>query len=91
LLIPSEWEALQRQIDAANADDPKAEAKKWRLIADVASRRHDEVQGTLVAREATLRWLTNTLRRIGRAIGEENPNRVAAAVEKFIRRVKVEA
>jgi uncharacterized ParB-like nuclease family protein len=80
-----ELEAAQRQIEAMSADDQRAETLKWQRIADVAARRQEEIQARLVEREAELTRLTKTLRRIGQSVGEDDPRRIAAAVEDRLR------
>ena len=84
-------EAAQRQIEAAGADDLKAEAMKWQRLSEIATRRQNEIQTTLVEREAEIKRHVNTLRRIGRAVGEEDPTKVAATVEQFVKSLRVVA
>lgn len=86
-----ELEAAQRQIQAMSADDQRAETLKWQRMADVAARRQEEIQDRLVEREAELSRLMKTLRRIGTAVGEDDPTKVAATVESFVRAMKVPA
>ena len=85
----TQLEAAQRELEAANADDLKAEAMKWQRLSDIAKRRESELQKLVNEREAELKRLTNTLRRIGKAVGEEDPSKIAATVEEFVRSVKV--
>jgi uncharacterized ParB-like nuclease family protein len=80
-----ELEAAQRQIQAMQADDQRAETLKWQRAADVAARRQEEIQARLVERENELTRLMKTLRRIGQSVGEDDPRRIAAAVEDRLR------
>lgn len=86
-----ELEAAQRQLAVAGADDLKSEAMKWHRIADIATRRQNELQQTVVDREAEIKRHVNALRRIGKLVGEDNPSRVAATVEEFVRTTRVPA
>lgn len=86
-----ELEAAQRQLAVASTDDLKAEALKWHRIADIATRRQNELQQAIVDREAEIKRHVNALRRIGRAVGEDDPAKVASMVEKFVRLAKVPA
>ena len=81
----------QAQLQAAEADDLKAEAMKWHRLAEVAQRRQNEMQARVNEREAELLKLTNTLRRIAKAVDESDPTKVAAAVEALVRKVKAVA
>lgn len=87
----AEIETLQQEIEVANADDLKAEAIKWKRIADIARNRQNELQETVKKREDELGRLTRSLRRIGKAVGEEDPTKIAATVEAFVRSMKEKA
>lgn len=84
----AENQALQKEIAALQADDQKAETSKWKRIADVATRRQNELMDTINAREKELQRITNWLRRIGKAIGEEDLSKVPAKVEALMRASK---
>jgi uncharacterized ParB-like nuclease family protein len=82
---------LQAQVAAATADDLKAEAMKFQRIAQIATRRQNELMETVNQREAELRRHVNSLRRIGRLVGESDPLRVAAVAEKVLRSILEQA
>jgi hypothetical protein len=89
------WEAaekqivvLQKELDAAQADDKQAEILKWKRIADVATRRQNEIMDTVNVREKELQRMANILRRIGKAVDEEDQSKIAAVVEAIVRKVK---
>ncbi len=86
-----ELEEAQALLAAAEADDLKAEVLKQARLAAVAQRRQSELMETINQREFELRRLTNTLRRIAKAVGEEDPSKVAAVVEEMARKVRAEA
>jgi len=86
-----ELELAQAQIAAANADDLKAEAMKWRRIADVHQRRQGELMDSINVRERELTRMKGILDRIGRVVGEPDQAKLAAAVEKALRAAKVGA
>lgn len=80
--------ALQQELFAAEADDQKAETLKWRRVADVATRRQQELMDTVNAREKELQRFANWLRRIGAALGEDDHSKLAAKVEALARATK---
>lgn len=82
---------LQAVVAAAEADDAKAEAMKWRHLAQVAQRRQDELQQSVNKRETDLKRYMGWLTRIGKAVGEEDPSKVPATVEAFVRSMKAPA
>ena len=86
-----ELQEAQDLLAAAEADDLKAEAIKWRRMYEIAQRRQQEMQATVNEREATLTRQMNWLRRIAKAVGEDDPSKVAAVVEAMARRVKAAA
>lgn len=86
-----ELEAAQKVIEAMSQDDTKAQVAKYMRLADVAGRRQEELQARVVERERELDKLMKTVRRIGRAVGEDDPTKVAATVETFVRTMKVAA
>ncbi len=87
----AENKVLQAELAALQADDQKAETLKWRRVADVATRRQNELMDTVNAREKELRRLANWLRRIGAAVGEDDPAKIAAKVEATVRVQEFEA
>lgn len=89
--LHADLEAANKLIAAAEADDLKAEAIKWRKIAEMAQREQHEIQGRLVERENELRRQMGWLRRIGKAVGEDNPTKIAATVEAFVRTMRAAA
>lgn len=80
--------ALQQELFAAEADDQKAETLKWRRVADVATRRQQELMDTVNAREKELQRFANWLKRIGTALGEEDHSKLPAKVEAMARVTK---
>jgi hypothetical protein len=83
---------MQRELDsalallkAADADDQKAETLKWRKCYDNAVREQSAAMDR--AKQATDReaWVMRQLRRCGKAVGQEDPTKTAAAVEGFVR------
>lgn len=83
--------SLRTQIAAAEADDVKAEAMKWRRLRDIAQTRQNELMQTVKDREDEIKKHVKSLRRIGAAVGEDDPSKVAATVEEFVRNMKVAA
>lgn len=77
----SEIEKLTAEVQAAEATDLKAEAMKWRRSYDHAQRQQSEAMDR--AKQATDReaWTMKQLRRCGKAVGVDDPKKIAAAVE----------
>lgn len=84
----AEIEKLTEEIKAAEADDLKAEAIKWRRSYDHAQRQQSEAMDRV--KQATDReaWTMRQLRRCGKAVGESDPSKIAAAVEAVAREVR---
>jgi hypothetical protein len=83
--LQRENEQLQSTIKAAEADDTKAEVLKWKRVADAAQRGQSEAMeraAKAVQREA---WSARQLARCGKAVGESDPEKVAAKVEAMAR------
>ena len=78
-------EELQRQIAILTADDTKAELHKMILQRDHAVRRQSEEMDKAHKSTEREKWTKRQLMRCGKAIGEEEPSKIAAAVEAFVR------
>lgn len=78
-------EALQKQIAILTADDTKAELHKMILQRDHAVRRQSEEMDKAHKSTEREKWTKRQLMRCGKAIGEEEPSKIAAAVEAFVR------
>lgn len=75
-------------VKAAESNDLKAEAMKWRRAYDHAQREQSEAMDR-AAREAKAHAFKHRqLMRCGKAVGEEDPDKVASAVEAFVRKAK---
>jgi uncharacterized ParB-like nuclease family protein len=79
-----ELAAAQKTIAAAQADEQTAEIIKWQQIAAVNERRANEHLGTIRKREAALTIMTKRLRAIGELVGEDDPDKLVAAVKLFV-------
>lgn len=84
--VQAENRSLQAQVEAIAADDPRAEAAKWRRAFDHAQREQSNAMQR--AKESTDReaWVMKQLAACGKAVGEEDPKRIAAAVKAFVRK-----
>jgi len=79
--LQRENKVLQAQVDAINSGDPAAKAATYvRMYEDAVRKQSEEMDKTKLAtdREA---WTKKQLMRCGRAVGEDDPRRIAAAVE----------
>lgn len=81
----SEADNLRALLSAAEADDKQAEVIKWRRKADIALRRQNELMDTVNSREKELQSMANWLRRVGRAVGEDDHARAVCKVEAKFR------
>jgi hypothetical protein len=79
---------LQAELFALQADDQKAETLKFKRLAEIANRRQNELMETVNAREKELQRQANWLNRIGKAVGEDDPSKLAAKVEALARTAK---
>jgi hypothetical protein len=83
--------SLQELVSVAQADDQKAETIKWRKLYEAAVRAQSEALDRVkeaVDREA---WAVKQLRRCGKAVGQDDPTKIAAAVELFVRNERAAA
>ncbi len=80
-----ELEQMTALLKVAEADDKTAEALKWRRMYDNALRQQSEAMEKAhkesKRHEATYRKLA----RCGKAVGETDPDKIAPAVEAFVR------
>lgn len=83
--LQRENEQLQATVKAAESDDTKAEVIRWKRVADAAQRAHSEAMQTAADASQRETWAIRQLRRCGKAIGEDDPTKIAARVEVFVR------
>lgn len=81
----AEIAALREQIAAAEADDLKAEAMKWRRARDAAERSMSEAMDRELGAKKREAEVMKWLRRCGKAVGEDVPHKIPVAVEKLAR------
>jgi flagellar biosynthesis GTPase FlhF len=83
--IQKENEQLHAQLKAMEADDTKAELRKALLQRDHAIRQQSEAMDKAHKSQEREKWAKRQLMRCGKAVGEEDPDRIAASVESFVR------
>lgn len=81
----AEIASLTAQIAAMSAADQPAEILKWRKAYDNAVREQSKYMGLCDQSKKHEEFKHKQLMRCGRAIGEADPDKVAAAVEAFVR------
>lgn len=86
--IQKENEQLHAQLKAMEADDTKAELRKALLQRDHAIRQQSEAMDKSHKSQDREKWAKRQLMRCGKAVGEEDPDKIAAAVEAFIRQYR---
>ncbi|MDO9357886.1 MAG: hypothetical protein Q7T70_02695 [Polaromonas sp.] len=74
-----------------DADDKAAEAMRWQSAYDVAQRRSDEHLQTIASRDKQIDFLSRQLKRCGKAVGEDDTDKIAPAVERVARAAKASA
>ena len=83
--LQSQVAQLTEQVKAVSADDPRAEALKWRQAHQSAERRISELMRTVEQREKHIQFLSKQLKRCGKAVGQEDIDQIAPAVEAAAR------
>lgn len=86
--IQKENDQLHAQLKAMEADDTKAELRKALLQRDHAIRQQSEAMDKAHKSQDREKWAKRQLMRCGKAVGEEDPDKIAAAVEAFIRQYR---
>lgn len=86
--IQKENEQLHAQLKAMEADDTKAELRKALLQRDHAIRQQSEAMDKAHKSQDREKWNKRQLMRCGKAVGEEDPDKIAAAVEAFVRQYR---
>jgi hypothetical protein len=81
----TEVEKLTALLQAAEADDLKAEAIKWRKLYEHAQREQGVAMDHAHEAKKREKWSMDQLRRCGRAVGEEDPTKIARAVERAVK------
>jgi len=86
-----EIERMTALLKVAEAEDLKAEAIKWRRAYDNATRQQSEAMDRAANAVKRETFTKRQLMRCGKAVGQEDPDKIAAAVEAFARQYKVAA
>ena len=86
--IQRENELLHARLKAMEADDTKAELHKALLQRDHAVRQQSEAMDKAHKSQDREKWNKRQLMRCGKAVGEEDPDKIAAAVEAFVRQYR---
>lgn len=87
--LVQELEALNTEVTTlrklAAADDKTAEALRWRDAYDTLERRCNEHLRTIAARDLQITFLSRQLKRCGKAVGEDDTDKIAPTVERLVR------
>ena len=83
-----EVETLTGHIKALEAEDSKAELRKALLQRDHAVRQQSEAMDSAVKARKREEWAVRQLQRCGKAVGESDPDKIAPAVEAFVRQYR---
>ncbi|MGN6314572.1 MAG: hypothetical protein ACTHMO_12545 [Rhodanobacteraceae bacterium] len=91
--LQRENEALRGEIAAAEADDLKAEAVKWKRVAEHAKREQGVAMDNAAKCQDREKFVVQMLRRCAKAVGIADPNHtdprdIAKAVETFAKEVR---
>lgn len=87
--IQKENEQLHAQLKAMEAEDTKAELRKALLQRDHAIRQQSEAMDRAAREHKAHAFKHRQLMRCGKAVGEDDPDKIAAAVEAFARQRRV--
>ncbi|MGE7136193.1 ParB/RepB/Spo0J family partition protein [Luteibacter sp. NPDC031894] len=82
---------LVELLRVAEANDLAAEAIKWKRIAENAERQQAQAMDSAAASQKRERWTKNQLMRCGAAVGEEDPAKIARAVELAVKQARAAA
>ena len=83
--MENEIQELRAQLAALEADDTKAELRKALLQRDHAVRQQSEAMDKAHREQKAHAFKHRQLMRCGKAVGENDPDRIAPAVEAFVR------
>jgi ParB-like chromosome segregation protein Spo0J len=83
--VQAENAQLREDLKALEATDTGKEVMKWRQIADAAKRGQDDAMERAAKAVVREKWAMRQLQRCGRAVGEDNPEHIAAKVEAMAR------
>ena len=83
-----EIEQMTALLKVAEADDKTAEALKWRRMYDNAVRQQSEAMEKAAQSQRREAATKRQLMRCGKAIGQEDPDKIASAVEAFVRQYR---
>lgn len=86
--LQRENESLLSQIKTLTAEDTKAELRKMILQRDHAIRQQSEAMDNAQREQKAHAYKHRQLMRCGKAVGEDDPFKIAAAVEAFVRQYK---
>lgn len=86
--IQRENEQLHARLKAMEADDTKAELHKALLQRDHAIRQQSEAMDKAHKSQDREKLAKRQLMRCGKAVGEEDPDKIAASVEAFVRQYR---
>jgi len=79
---------LTAELNVAGADDLKAEALKWRRLYDVSRGEQSKYMDLCDKAKKREEWNARQLARCGKAVGQDDPDKIAPAVEAFVRKHK---
>ncbi|MCB0067975.1 MAG: hypothetical protein KDD77_12520 [Caldilineaceae bacterium] len=85
--LQADNERLVALLKVAEQSDLAAEAIKWRRMYDDAVRKQADAMDAVKRAERREAWNKKQLMRCGRAVDETDPDKIAAAVEAFVRAI----
>lgn len=86
--LHAENSRLTALVKAAEANDLQAEAVKWRAAYDRALAAQSEAMDAASRSEKREKFTKKQLMRCGKAVGEDDPTKIAPAVEALARQVR---
>lgn len=86
--LEKELAEVRELLEVCEADDMKAEALKWRKLYDNAVREQSLAQDRAYRSEQREKHNKAQLMKCGKEVGEDDPDKIAAAVRMFVKREK---
>ncbi len=79
---------LEAELATVNSDSPAAEALRWQRMYEHAKAEQAAAMERAAKAVETRDWYARQLKRCGKAVGQDDPDRIAAAVESMARDLK---
>lgn len=79
---------LEAELKTVQSDSPAAEALRWQRMYEHSQAEQKAAMERAATATETRDWYARQLKRCGKAVGQDDPDKIAAAVEAFVRQHK---